>query len=141
MMLDASPLRRARLAATAVLALATAVFLSTFALGDAAWVGFVRAAAEAGMIGGLADWFAVTALFRHPLGIPIPHTAIIPRSKDALGKNLASFVADNFLDPVVVKQRLEEADLPNRLGTWLADENGSRVAARRGHGNGVHGRT
>lgn len=123
------PLRKARLAAGAVLAFATAVFLSTFAMGDAPWVGFLRAAAEAGMVGGLADWFAVTALFRHPLGIPIPHTAIIPRSKDALGRNLADFIAGNFLDPTTVKERLEQAELPRKLGAWLATEQGSNEAA------------
>lgn len=123
------PLRKARFAAGSVLAFTTAVFFSTFAMGDAAWVGYLRAAAEAGMVGGLADWFAVTALFRHPLGIPIPHTAIIPRSKDALGKNLAEFIAGNFLDPDTVKERLANAEVAKRIGTWLATEEGSEVAA------------
>ena len=126
---EANPLRRARIMATAVLAVATAIFLATFAMGDATWVGFVRAGAEAGMIGGLADWFAVTALFRHPLGIPIPHTAIIPKSKDALGTNLAGFITENFLDPEAIKERLVDADVPARFGEWLAAEQGSKAAA------------
>ncbi len=68
-------------------------------------IGFVRAFAEAAMVGGLADWFAVTALFRHPLGLPIPHTAIIPRNKDRIGETLAGFLRDNFLTPQVVARR------------------------------------
>jgi len=126
---DATPLRRARMMATFVLAIATAVFISTFFMGDATWVGFLRAAAEAGMIGGLADWFAVVALFRHPLGVPIPHTAIIPKSKDALGHNLAGFITDNFLDPGTIRDRLVEAELPSKLGAWLAADEGARAAA------------
>jgi uncharacterized membrane-anchored protein YjiN (DUF445 family) len=126
---DATPLRRARMMATMVLAIATAIFVSTFFMGDATWVGFVRAAAEAGMIGGLADWFAVVALFRHPLGVPIPHTAIIPKSKDALGHNLAGFITDNFLDPVTIRDRLVEAELPAKLGAWLAEDEGAKAAA------------
>jgi uncharacterized membrane-anchored protein YjiN (DUF445 family) len=126
---DATPLRRARIMATIVLAIATAIFIGTFFLGDATWVGFLRAAAEAGMIGGLADWFAVVALFRHPLGVPIPHTAIIPKSKDALGHNLAEFITDNFLDPATIRDRLVEADLPAKLGAWLAEDQGAKAAA------------
>lgn len=117
----AAALRRARRRATGLLAIVAVVFLSTFAMGEAAWVGFLRATAEAAMIGGVADWFAVTALFRHPLGVPIPHTAIIPRSKEGLGQNLAEFVRHNFLSPDQVVERLESADLPARLGRWLAD--------------------
>ncbi len=67
------------------------------------WAGYLGAAAEAAMVGGLADWFAVTALFRHPLGLPIPHTAIIPKRKDALGRSLGDFVGENFLSPDVVR--------------------------------------
>src|SRR5438309_1846472 len=96
--------RRARLlymkfVATALLLLATAVFVIcvTVAAGAGDWVGYVRAAAEASMVGALADWFAVTALFRHPLGLPIPHTAIIPRKKDQIGASLGGFVRDHFL--------------------------------------------
>ena len=88
----------------------------------AAWAGYVRAAAEAGMVGALADWFAVTALFRHPLGLPIPHTAIIPTRKDALGRNLGDFVGSNFLSEQVVRDKLARAGMAHRLGTWLDDE-------------------
>ena len=77
--------------------------------GAAAWVGYVRAAAEAGMVGALADWFAVTALFKHPLGIPIPHTAIIKRKKDQLGEGLGTFVRENFMSPEVVETKLRDA--------------------------------
>ena len=83
-----------------------------------AW-GFVRAFAEAAMVGGLADWFAVTALFRHPLGLPIPHTAIIPRNKDRIGDNLAEFLRANFLTPSVVARRLERLDVASAMARWL----------------------
>ena len=89
--------------------------------GAGGWVGFVRAAAEAGMVGGLADWFAVTALFRRPLGLPIPHTAIIPTRKDALGRSLSDFVGANFLSEQVVRERLRQAEVTRRLGRWLTE--------------------
>ncbi|CAN5245704.1 DUF445 domain-containing protein [soil metagenome] len=84
------------------------------------WVGFVRAFAEAAMVGGLADWFAVTALFRHPLGLPIPHTAIIPRNKDRIGDTLARFLRDNFLTPAVVARRMARLDIAGAAGRFLA---------------------
>lgn len=84
-----------------------------------AWAGWVSAFAEAGMVGALADWFAVVALFRHPLGLPIPHTAIIPNRKDAIGDNLAQFVAGNFLDPGVVRGRLDTVNLAEKAAHWL----------------------
>ena len=83
-------------------------------------LGYARAFFEAAMIGGLADWFAVTALFRHPLGLPIPHTAIIPSNKDRIGDSLAQFLKDNFLTPSVVARRLEGLDLAGALGRWLS---------------------
>lgn len=83
--------------------------------------GFVRAFAEAAMVGGLADWFAVTALFRHPLGLPIPHTAIIPRNKDRIGHSLANFLQNNFLTASVVSRRLDSVDIAGALGRWLAN--------------------
>ncbi len=89
--------------------------------GAGAWVGYVGAAAEAGMVGALADWFAVTALFKHPLGIPIPHTAIIKRKKDQLGEGLGTFVRENFLSQPVVETKLRDAQVPGRLGKWLAE--------------------
>jgi len=93
--------------------------------------GFIRAASEAALIGGIADWFAVTALFRHPLGIPIPHTALIPRSKDEIGRGLAEFVQQNFLDPENLRQWLTQADIAGRVATWLETPEHSAFAARR----------
>jgi uncharacterized membrane-anchored protein YjiN (DUF445 family) len=81
---------------------------------------YVRAFAEGGMVGALADWFAVTALFRHPLGIPIPHTAIIPNRKDEIGQNLGEFVETEFLRGDVVRTKLEETAIATRLGEWLS---------------------
>jgi len=94
-----------------------------------AW-GFVRAFAEAAMVGGLADWFAVTALFRHPLGLPIPHTAIIPRNKDRIGDALATFLRDNFLIPSVVARRMRRLDLAGATARFLTSP-GARDAATR----------
>lgn len=94
------------------------------------WLQYVRAAAEGGMVGALADWFAVTALFRHPLGLPIPHTAIIPRRKDEIGRQLGEFVETNFLEGDVVRTKLESTPLSARAGAWLADPaHADRVAA------------
>lgn len=84
--------------------------------GAPVWVGYVRAAAEAGMVGGLADWFAVTALFRRPLGLPIPHTALIPNNKDRVGDALSDFVEENFLTADALSAKVREAELP----LWLA---------------------
>jgi uncharacterized membrane-anchored protein YjiN (DUF445 family) len=88
--------------------------------GGPAIAGYLRAATEAGMVGGLADWFAVTALFRHPLGLPIPHTALIPTKKDALGASLGEFVGENFLSAEVVGDRIQRADVAGLAGRWLA---------------------
>ena len=88
-----------------------------------AW-GYVRAFAEAAMVGGLADWFAVTALFRHPLGLPIPHTAIIPRNKDRIGDTLAAFLRENFLIPKVVARRMRGVDVAGAVGRFLANPAG-----------------
>src|SRR5690606_38938413 len=111
--------------ATGLLALATAIYLCCRWLesrgGGGDWVGDVRAAAEAGMVGALADWFAVTALFRHPLGLPIPHTAIIRKKKDQLGASLGSFVGTNFLAPEVVSEKVRSAQVSLRVGRWMAD--------------------
>src|SRR3712207_7275822 len=89
--------------ATGLFLVAAAVFLACVLLGEdaGAWVGYVRATAEASMVGALADWFAVTALFRHPMRLPIPHTAIIPRKKDQIGASLGTFVQENFLTRAV----------------------------------------
>ncbi|MFK8015771.1 MAG: DUF445 domain-containing protein [Gammaproteobacteria bacterium] len=115
--------------ATALLVLMTLVFIGTFFMPAASWVGYLRAFTEAAMVGALADWFAVTALFRHPLGLPIPHTAIIVRGKDQLGDALARFVRQNFMTPEVLRPRIESIDFGARLGVWLKREgNASRVA-------------
>ncbi len=101
-----------------------AVFLATLNRPEA-WAGWVHAFAEAGMVGALADWFAVVALFRHPLGLPIPHTAIIPRRKDEIGHSLARFVAEHFLHPDVVRAKLEKSDLSLHIINWLKSADGS----------------
>jgi uncharacterized membrane-anchored protein YjiN (DUF445 family) len=128
-------LRRMKAAATAALVVATVVYvLARWQAGHGAdWAGYVEAAAEAAMIGALADWFAVTALFRHPLGLPIPHTAIIPRRKEALGRSLGEFVGENFLSETVVRARLRAVGMSARLGAWLADPaHADRVAREAG---------
>lgn len=113
--------RGMRALATAMLAGMAAIFVAATGLEaqHAAW-GFVRAFAEAGLVGGVADWFAVTALFRHPLGLPIPHTAIVPRNKDRIGDALASFLKDNFLTPSVVARRMRNLDVAGAVGRFLA---------------------
>ncbi|MFC4001781.1 DUF445 domain-containing protein [Prauserella oleivorans] len=126
-------LRRMKLVALSFLLGATVVFLLTSwaqSAGWTGWVGYVRAAAEAGMVGALADWFAVTALFRHPLGIKIPHTAIIPHKKDVLGDSLGEFVGSNFLAEPVVRDKLRRVEASRRVGEWLAKpENAERATA------------
>lgn len=126
-------LRRMKGVATGLLALVAVVYaLATWAehSGAGAWAGYVAAAAEAGMVGALADWFAVTALFRRPLGLPIPHTAIIPTKKDQLGQSLGEFVGENFLSEQVVRDKLRSVELAQRLGDWLAvPANADRVTA------------
>lgn len=116
--------RRMKATATGLLLLVALIFaLATWAdrSGAGSWAAYVAAAAEAGMVGALADWFAVTALFRHPLGVPIPHTAIIPNKKDQLGESLGSFVGENFLSPEVVRTRLGALGIGGRVGAWLAE--------------------
>ncbi|MEU3949100.1 DUF445 domain-containing protein [Streptomyces sp. NPDC029526] len=125
--------RRMKLTATGLLVFVAVVYvLAEWAAhrGAGAWAGYVAAAAEAGMVGAVADWFAVTALFRHPLGLPIPHTAIIPRKKDQLGVSLGEFVGENFLSEEVVRGRLRAVGIGSRLGAWLAvPEHADRVTA------------
>jgi uncharacterized membrane-anchored protein YjiN (DUF445 family) len=114
-----------RVVATGLLLLMAAIYAAARAMEPRhpAW-GYVRAFAEAAMVGGMADWFAVTALFRHPLGLPIPHTAIIPRNKDRIGDNLAQFLRDNFLTPTVVARRMRRLDVAGALGRFLSDPQG-----------------
>ena len=113
-------LRRMRVVAVSLLVFAALVFLVTRNR-DGAW-GFVNATAEAAMVGALADWFAVTSLFRHPMGIPIPHTAIIPNRKDALGHSLEEFVKGNFLTIEAARERVVHADVVRRVGRWLTED-------------------
>ncbi|MGC2857185.1 DUF445 domain-containing protein [Novispirillum sp. DQ9] len=126
-------LRRHRLMATGLLVAMVALFIATVRLPDlfGAWTGLVRAAAEAALIGGLADWFAVTALFRRPLGLPIPHTGLIPRNKDRIGRRLGQFVTSNFLEPSLVHERMRSLGLARRAGDWLAEADNARRAADR----------
>ncbi|MCX2933269.1 DUF445 domain-containing protein [Mycobacterium sp. CVI_P3] len=129
-------LRRMKAVALGFLIGATVIFLLCRwgqAQGGPAWIGYVGAAAEAGMVGALADWFAVTALFRHPLGLKIPHTAIIKRKKDQLGEGLGTFVRENFLSPEVVETKLRDAEVAGRLGKWLSEpSHAARVATETG---------
>jgi uncharacterized membrane-anchored protein YjiN (DUF445 family) len=119
-------LRRMRSLAVCLLLLAALVYLAT--LGADGALGFVNAGAEASMVGAIADWFAVTALFRHPLGLPVPHTALIPRRKDELGRSLQEFVGENFLQEGIIRERIAAAAISERVGTWLAGpENVRRV--------------
>ncbi|MGV9193558.1 DUF445 domain-containing protein [Microbacterium sp. MC2] len=116
--------------ALGALLLMAIVFIVAFVLQDRyPWLGYVRAAAEGGMVGALADWFAVTALFRHPLGIPIPHTAIIPRRKDEIGRSLGDFVETNFLEGEVVRGKLEQTAIARRAGQWLREPEHADVVA------------
>ena len=115
-------LRRAKAIALSMLVAAAVVFILARSFEDGrAWVGYVRAFAEAAMVGGLADWFAVTALFRHPLRLPIPHTAIIATRKDEIGRGLGEFVRSNFLVPSVLEERVRTFRPAERLATWAAE--------------------
>ncbi|MQA82430.1 MAG: DUF445 family protein [Streptosporangiales bacterium] len=121
-------LRRMRAIALSLLLLAAVVYVLTLDR-DAGWA-YLNAAAEAAMVGALADWFAVTALFRRPLGLPIPHTAIIPNRKDALARSLEDFVATNFLAESVIRDKVSSAEPSRRVGAWLAEQKHSeRVVA------------
>ena len=92
----------------------------------ASWAAWLHAFAEAGMVGALADWFAVVALFRHPLGLPIPHTAIIPNRKNDIGESMSRFVADHFLEPGVVRKKLQNTDLAAFVISWIKSDKGRR---------------
>jgi len=113
-------LRRNKGLATGLLVGMAVVFVALRLVpGDGFWLGLGRAASEAAIVGALADWFAVTALFRHPLGLPIPHTAIVPRSKDRIGEGLGSFVERNFLDPATVSTKLRQLQPSTLAARWL----------------------
>ena len=125
--------RGMKLAATGLLVFMAAVFFTVRAFEPALpWLGYVKAFAEAAMVGGLADWFAVTALFRHPLGLPIPHTAIIPRNKDRIGEALANFLKENFLIPSVVARRMRNIDVAGAAGRFLRTPAGEGTRIRAG---------
>lgn len=114
--------------AVGLLLFAAAVYLLTLDQ-DGFW-GYVNAGAEASMVGAIADWFAVTALFKHPLGLPIPHTALIPRKKDEFGKSLEDFVGENFLQEEIIRDRLAAARISVRAGGWLSEPaNAAKVVA------------
>ena len=124
-------LDRMKRRATGLLVLATVVyFVTRFMESRYPWLGFLRAMAEASMVGGLADWFAVTALFRHPLGIPIPHTAIIPARKDRLGRTIGNFVQRNFLTREVIAGRLRGLHIGERIAAWIAQPENARTIAK-----------
>src|SRR3984885_3300916 len=123
-------LRRMRVIATLLLVVMMAVFIATsFAEARWPWLAYVRAFAEAGMVGACADWFAVVALFRHPLGIPIPHTAIVPQNKARIAGAMGRFITNNFLTPRVVAERLAGIDGARWIGDWLADPDNARRTA------------
>jgi len=121
--------------ATGLLVAVTVVFaLSTGFIDKASWLGWVQATAVASMVGGLADWFAVTALFRRPLGLPIPHTAIVVERKDRFAATLGSFVQESFLTPEAVSARLRSANALPRAAAWLADPDHAAELAGRAAG-------
>src|SRR3954470_3896951 len=122
-----------KVVATGLLVIMAAVFAAARALEHAhPGLGYVKSFAEAAMVGGLADWFAVTALFRHPLGLPIPHTAIIPRNKDRIGEALARFLQENFLIPGVVARRMRRLDVAGAAGRFLQTPAGQGTRIRAG---------
>jgi uncharacterized membrane-anchored protein YjiN (DUF445 family) len=125
-------LRRSRTFATSLLVLMLAVFVATsIGVKHWPWLAYVRAFAEAGMIGACADWFAVVALFRHPLGIPIPHTAIVANSKERIGVAIGRFMANNFLSPRVLAERIRDVDIGGWVGRWLLrGDNAKNVSQR-----------
>jgi uncharacterized membrane-anchored protein YjiN (DUF445 family) len=117
-------LRRMRSIAVGLLLFAAVVYLAT--LDRDGFLGYVNAGAEASMVGAIADWFAVTALFKHPLGLPVPHTALIPKRKDELGRGLEEFVGENFLQEDIIRDRIRVAGISMRLGSWLSDAANAR---------------
>ena len=128
-------LDRMKRRATGLLVLMGGIFVAASLLeAQHPWLGYIRATAEASMVGGIADWFAITALFRHPLNIPIPHTAIIPQRKDRIGRSLGNFVQNNFLSPDVLGAKLRAAGLSRRAAEWLREPEHARIAVRQAAG-------
>ncbi len=129
-LLRSRQLRVMKRRATALLGAVTLAFLALTRFGGSAtWVGYAQAAAEAAMVGGLADWFAVTALFRHPLGLPIPHTAIVVERKEQFAATLGEFVQESFLTPDVIVERFRSAAVVPRVAAWLTDPDNATVVA------------
>jgi uncharacterized membrane-anchored protein YjiN (DUF445 family) len=125
-------LRNMKMLATALLVLVTIGFVVARIFEDEhGWLGYVRAACESAMIGALADWFAVTALFRHPLGIPIPHTAIVAERKNEIGKGLGEFVETNFLTPEVLGPKIAAIEPMQRVARWLVTPENTRTSSER----------
>jgi len=119
-------IRRAKARATGLLvAVAVAFVVVALTTDDEGGAGYLRAALEAAMVGGLADWFAVVAIFRHPLGIPIPHTAVIVTRKDAFGQTLGEFVRENFMDPDTIGARVRRAGVADRASSWVLERDGA----------------
>lgn len=126
-------LRKYKAFATGLFVLMALIFIVTTILqksNPSHWVGYVRAFAEAAMVGALADWFAVTALFRHPLGLPIPHTNLIENSKQRLGDNLGSFVVSNFLSPQNIRPYIQKIKISNFVGEWLGKEKNQNILVK-----------
>ncbi|MDQ6896755.1 MAG: DUF445 domain-containing protein [Actinomycetota bacterium] len=127
-------LRQMRAVALGLLLFAAVVFLATLRVADHPFWGFVHAGAEASMVGAVADWFAVTAIFRHPLGLPIPHTGLIPRRKDMLARSLQDFMGENFLREDIIRERVLSAQVSDRLARWMLDPvNTRRVVDEASH--------
>ncbi|BEV05422.1 DUF445 domain-containing protein [Chryseobacterium gambrini] len=123
-------LRKYKAFATGLFVLMAVLYIGTTLLQktiDSHWIGYVRAFSEAAMVGALADWFAVTALFRHPLGLPIPHTNLIENSKQKLGDNLGNFVVTNFLSPENIRPYIQKLKISNFVGEWLGKEKNQDV--------------
>jgi uncharacterized membrane-anchored protein YjiN (DUF445 family) len=128
-------LDRMKRRATGLLVLMAGVFAAAWLLeARHPWLGYLRATAEAGMVGGVADWFAITALFRRPLNLPIPHTAIIPQRKDRIGRSLGNFVQNNFLSPEVLGAKLRAAQLSRRAMEWVSEPEHARTVVRQAAG-------
>jgi uncharacterized membrane-anchored protein YjiN (DUF445 family) len=128
-------LTRMKRRATGLLVLMGVVFAVAWTLEPGhPWLGYLRATAEAGLVGGVADWFAITALFRRPLNLPIPHTAIIPQRKDRIGRSLGNFVQNNFLSPDVLGAKLRAAQLSRRAAEWLREPEHARTVVRQAAG-------
>lgn len=126
-------LRKYKMFATGLFVLMAVIFIATTLLeksNPSHWLGYVRAFSEAAMVGALADWFAVTALFRHPLGLPIPHTNLIENSKQRLGDNLGSFVVSNFLSPQNIRPYIQKLKVSNFVGEWLTKEKSQEILIR-----------